>query len=61
MATSIKGNLTETMDAVANTLKFAGEHGLETEVIATAMLFLKENPDAEINEALNVGLSDWDV
>ena len=61
MATSTKGNITETMDDVAQTMKFASEHGLETEVIATAMLFLKENPEATINEALHVGLNDWDV
>ena len=61
MATSTKGNITETMDDVAQALKFAGEYGLETEVVATAMLFLKENPEATINEALHVGLSDWDI
>lgn len=61
MPTSTKGNITKTMDAVANTLKFAGEYHLEVEVIASAMLYLKENPEVSINEALNAGLGDWDV
>lgn len=65
MASSIKGIsgefLSETMDNVKMALAIAGERKLEIEVIATAMIYLKENPEASINEALEVGLSDWDV
>jgi len=65
MASNIKGttneSLLETMDNVSTALKIAGKYDMEVEVIATAMIFLKENPDASIETALNAGLGDWDV
>jgi hypothetical protein len=65
MASSIKGttneSLLETMDNVSAALKIAGKYDMDVEVIATAMIFLKENPDASIETALNAGLGDWDV
>ena len=65
MASSVKGISDERLEIavtnVATTLKFAEKHGLEAEVIGTAMVYLKENPDATISEALRVALSDWDV
>jgi hypothetical protein len=35
--------------------------GLEAEILGTALLFLKENPNENIATALAVGFSDWDV
>jgi len=65
MASSIKGTSGESLaDVVRNvndTLKAAGKFGLEVETIATALLFLKENPTMTIEYALHVGLQDWDV
>jgi hypothetical protein len=49
------------MANVSTALKIAGKYDMEVEVIATAMIFLKENPDASIETALNAGLGDWDV
>jgi hypothetical protein len=65
MASSIKGTteekLGETVKNVGNVLILAEEFGLQGEVIATAMIYLKENPGATIEEALQVGLQDWDI
>jgi hypothetical protein len=65
MASNIKGttneSLLETMANVSTALNVAGKYDMEVEVIATAMIFLKENPDASIETALNAGLGDWDV
>ena len=36
-------------------------YGLEAEVLGTALLYLKENPDATIDEALSAGFVEWDV
>ena len=63
MASSINGtskeSLADTVENVYQTVVKAGQ--LEIEVIATAMIYLKENPEASIEDALNVGLNDWDV
>ena len=65
MASSIKGTSGESLDHVINyvndVLVVAGKYDLEVEVIATAMIYLKENPEASISDALSTGLSDWDV
>lgn len=56
-----KNTLTEVMDMVANALTLSGKYGLQTEVIAVALIFMEENPNATIQEALNAGLGDWDI
>ena len=65
MASSIRGDsgesLENTVKNVCDTLNLAGKFGLEAETIATAMIYLKENPDKTIEDALNAGLGDWDV
>jgi len=65
MASSIRGDsgesLVDTVKNVYDALTLAGKFGLEVETIATAMIYLKENPDKTIEDALNAGLSDWDV
>ena len=65
MPSSLNGTsgetLTNVMDNVAGALNYAKPHGLECEVIAVAMIFLKENPKASIEEALVAGLGDWDI
>lgn len=65
MASSIRGtsgeDLAEIVDKVMFVLCKASHYDLEAEVVATAMVYLKENPDASIETALSVGLSDWDI
>lgn len=65
MASSLKSttkeSLSETSENVMYCLQAASKYGLEVEVIATAMVYIKENPDKSIEDALNVGLSDWDI
>jgi hypothetical protein len=65
MASSIKGTTDESLDVtvsdVAFVLKIAKKSGLEAEVIATALMYLKENHEVTIARALYVGMSDWDL
>jgi hypothetical protein len=63
MASSLNGShsLKDVIDQVYNTVRDAKDFNLEYEVLATAFIYLKENPDATIQEALNVGRNDWDV
>lgn len=67
MASSIKGtsgeDLSKVVQMIANVLldDDVRHFGLAPEVIATAMVFLKENPSATIQEALTVGFTDWDL
>ena len=61
LKSSTEETLAETMDNVAQTLKFAAEYHLECEVFATALLFVKENPECTVNEALHAGLNEWDI
>ena len=65
MASSIKGttseNFSNTIADVAIAVTNAERYGLIVEVMTTSLLYLKENPNATIETALNVGLGDWDV
>jgi hypothetical protein len=67
MSTSINGTTNESLEdvirAVGNVLsdEDVKHFGLEAEILGTALLFLKENPNENIATALAVGFSDWDV
>ena len=66
MASSLKGiykkeSTAAVMSKVHRALKLAGTYQMQIEVVATAMIFLKENPDAFIYDALKAGLTDWDL
>lgn len=67
MATSIRGttdeSLKDVIQAVGNVLSDddVKHFGLEAEILGTALLFLKENPNKTIATALAVGLADWDI
>jgi hypothetical protein len=63
MASSIKGITDESLDevtAMVSTVLLTAD-SLSVEVVSTALLYLKENPEVTIEQALSVGLSDWDV
>ena len=66
MASSLHGTYTaETTDQVihdvSKAVQLASNFGMEIEVLHTALLFLKENPNATIHDALKAGLMDWDL
>ena len=65
MASSVKGTSGESLEDTINYVKIAlsaaEKYHLEIEVIATAMIFLKENPKLSIITALAVGMADWDI
>jgi hypothetical protein len=46
---------------VHDVLNRTEQYHLQCEVIASAMIYLKENPESSISDALSAGLSDWDV
>jgi len=49
----------EDSDAIASALISAGETNSQIEVMYTAMLYLKQNPNSTIQEAVNIGLEEW--
>ena len=59
--TRVSTPLSDTIELVAAALDKAKELHLECETIATAFLFLKDNPEKSIEEALAAGLDDWDA
>lgn len=63
MPTSLSGKYHESaaLHVVEAALKAAEKHHLETEVLYTAFVYLKENPEASIEDALHAGLTDWDI
>jgi ElaB/YqjD/DUF883 family membrane-anchored ribosome-binding protein len=65
MASSLNGtsgeNLNDVLDAVEEVLRLSEQHDLSEEVIATTLIYLKENPKVSIAYALGVGLRDWDI
>ena len=53
--------LLEIIDMVADTLDEAVDYNLTVEVIASSFQALKDNPEMSIKEALQHGLSEWDL
>jgi len=46
-------------DSVNNALKWSEEHGMEVNVMYYALMFLKTNPTATIQDAIEFGLDEW--
>lgn len=46
-------------DSVNNALKWSEEHGMEANVMYYALMFLKTNPTATIQDAIEFGLDEW--
>ncbi len=53
--------LLEIIDMVADTMDEAIDSNLTVEVIASSFQALKDNPEMSIKEALQHGLSEWDL
>jgi hypothetical protein len=46
---------------ITDALKDAGEHGLQTEVVYSALKLMKSHPDAEIDVAVHEAMVEWDI
>lgn len=44
---------------ISNALQTAGEYGLMTEVVWSAMHYMKQNPKATLCDAISYGLLEW--
>ena len=53
--------LLDIIDLVGQTWHEAEEYDLGIEVIASALQYLKDDPDMSILEALENGMADWDL
>jgi hypothetical protein len=51
----------EELNAVQTTLKLAESEGLATEVMYFALVAMQSNPILTIQQALQVGLDEWDL
>jgi hypothetical protein len=53
--------LADVVPLVEETLERSFDYGLDAEVIATAMIYLQGHPESTIENALRIGLNDWDI
>lgn len=53
--------LLEAVDLVGQTLQEAEPYGMQAEVIASAIGYIRTNPNIDLSVALQCGLQDWDV
>ena len=51
----------EDLKIVYNALQLAKVHGLEAEVVLSALYEIKSDDDLDIKDALNIALADWDI
>ena len=47
------------MNDINESLKVAEKHGLQVEVVWSALLYMKRYPDATLSDAIEYGLSEW--
>ena len=47
--------------AIVNAWTITARHGLGPEVIYSAMKFYRENPTITVEDAIKMGLEEWDV
>jgi hypothetical protein len=53
--------LLEAVDLIGQALKEAAPYDLQSEVIASAIAQIRENPTMDLSVALQNGLQDWDI
>lgn len=67
MPSSIRGtsgeSLADAVSAVGRVLvdEDVLHYGMEAEVLGTALIYMKENPDATVTEAIAAGFIEWDL
>jgi hypothetical protein len=47
------------LDVVGTFIEDAGKYGLVSEVVYFALRYMKNNPEASIEDAMNYGYSEW--
>ena len=52
-------NTTEELLEIWEILNTADKHGLQSEVVWSALSYMKKNPDKSISEAINHGYYEW--
>jgi hypothetical protein len=57
----MQDNLAQTLKDVHHCLELAKACNMQTEVIAFAMTFLKENAELTPSEAMQLALLEWDI
>jgi len=57
----MQDNLAQTLKEVHKALEVSAKCNMQTEVIAFAMTYLKENDTLSIGEALQLALTEWDI
>jgi len=57
----MQDNLAQSLKEVHKALEVSGKCNMQTEVIAFAMTYLKENDTLSIGEALQLALTEWDI
>jgi len=57
----MQDNLAQTLKEVHRCLELANACNMQTEVVAFAMTFLKENDTLSIGEAMQLALLEWDI
>lgn len=58
---AVKNKMLEEMDQVGEVLYDAGVHQLTNEVVLSALLHMKSNPESSIKVALEAGKAEWDL
>ena len=53
--------LVEAVDLIGQALQEAAPYDLQSEVIASAIAEIRENPNIDLSIALQRGLQDWDI
>ena len=58
---AVKQQQLEDLDTVSGVIHEAGRYQLTSEVLLSALYFMKENPKSSIEAALSAGMDEWDV
>lgn len=56
-----KGDLTDMIEVVYESMERATKYKMQVEVVASAMIHLKQNPSATIEECFEAAFNEWDV
>ena len=58
---AVKQQMLEDLDKIGEALYEAGRYGLTYEVVLSALLHMKNQPESSIEEALAAGKAEWDI
>lgn len=58
---AVKQQMLEDMDKIGESLYEAGQYGLTYEVVLSALLHMKNQPESSIEDALTAAKAEWDL